>query len=66
MKRGEEQGEWSTCLLSTGISLALDRRLHESAAIPGPLNPKGEVLLGVTLESPDGVANCEQDFLRAD
>src|ERR1700746_4076998 len=27
---------------------------------PWPLNPKGELLLGVKLESPEGVANCEQ------
>ena len=27
---------------------------------PWPLKPKGELLLGVKLESPEGVANCEQ------
>ena len=27
---------------------------------PWPLNPAGELLLGVKLESPEGVANCEQ------
>src|SRR5437868_424950 len=27
---------------------------------PWPLNPNGELLLGVKLESPEGVANCEQ------
>ena len=27
---------------------------------PWPLNPKGELLLGVKLESPEGVANCEE------
>ena len=27
---------------------------------PWPLNPKGELLLGVKLESPEGIANCEQ------
>lgn len=26
---------------------------------PWPLNPKGELLLGVKIESPEGVANCE-------
>lgn len=26
---------------------------------PWPLNPKGDLLLGVKLESPEGVANCE-------
>ena len=28
-------------------------------ADPWPLNPKGELLLGVKIESPEGVANCE-------
>jgi len=27
---------------------------------PWPLNPKGELFLGVKLESPEGVANCEE------
>jgi 4-hydroxy-2-oxoheptanedioate aldolase len=27
---------------------------------PWPLNPKGELLLGVKIESPEGVANCEE------
>jgi 4-hydroxy-2-oxoheptanedioate aldolase len=27
---------------------------------PWPLNPSGELLLGVKLESPEGVANCEE------
>jgi 4-hydroxy-2-oxoheptanedioate aldolase len=27
---------------------------------PWPLNPKGELLLGVKLESPEGVAHCEE------
>jgi len=27
---------------------------------PGPLNPRGELLLGVKLESPEGVANCDE------
>ena len=27
---------------------------------PWPLNPKGELMLGVKLESPEGVANCEE------
>lgn len=29
-------------------------------ADPWPLNPNGELLLGVKLESPEGVANCER------
>src|ERR1700751_3651597 len=27
---------------------------------PWPLNPRGELLLGVKIESPEGVANCEE------
>ena len=27
---------------------------------PWPLNPRGELLLGIKLESPEGVANCEE------
>ena len=27
---------------------------------PWPLNPRGELLLGVKLESPEGVASCEE------
>ncbi len=27
---------------------------------PWPLNPKGELLLGVKLESPEGIAHCEE------
>jgi 4-hydroxy-2-oxoheptanedioate aldolase len=27
---------------------------------PWPLNPRGELLLGVKLESPEGIANCEE------
>jgi 2-keto-3-deoxy-L-rhamnonate aldolase RhmA len=27
---------------------------------PWPLNPDGELLLGVKLESPEGIANCEE------
>ena len=27
---------------------------------PWPLNPQGELLLGVKLESPTGIANCEE------
>jgi 4-hydroxy-2-oxoheptanedioate aldolase len=27
---------------------------------PWPLNPQGELLLGVKLESPEGIANCEE------
>ncbi len=31
-----------------------------ACADPWPLNPQGELLLGVKLESPEGVANCEE------
>ena len=34
-------------------------RVH-GACDPWPLNPRGELLLGVKLESPEGVANCEE------
>jgi len=27
---------------------------------PWPLNPRGELLLGIQLESPEGIANCEE------
>jgi 4-hydroxy-2-oxoheptanedioate aldolase len=27
---------------------------------PWPINPDGELLLGVKLESPEGIANCEE------
>ena len=27
---------------------------------PWPLNPQGELLLGVKLESPEGIAHCEE------
>jgi len=33
---------------------------YEQKADPWPLNPRGELLLGVKLESPEGVANCEE------
>jgi 4-hydroxy-2-oxoheptanedioate aldolase len=29
-------------------------------AEPWPLNPKGELLLGVKIESPTGIANCDE------
>src|SRR5438445_9020063 len=33
---------------------------YQARCDPWPLNPKGELLLGVKLESPEGIANCEQ------
>lgn len=34
-------------------------RHYPELADPWPLNPQGELLLGVKIESPEGVANCE-------
>ena len=39
-----------------GVSEADYREL----AAPWPLNPRGELLLGVKLESPEGIAHCEE------
>src|SRR5207244_2235871 len=33
---------------------------YRDLADPWPLNPQGELLLGVKLESPEGVAHCEE------
>jgi 2-keto-3-deoxy-L-rhamnonate aldolase RhmA len=37
----------------------IDATDYIARAEPWPLNPKGELMLGVKLESPEGVANCE-------
>lgn len=37
----------------------LDGETYLHRCDPWPLNPQGELLLGVKLESPEGVANCE-------
>jgi 4-hydroxy-2-oxoheptanedioate aldolase len=37
----------------------LDDQAYFSRCDPWPLNPEGELLLGVKLESPEGVAHCE-------
>ena len=37
----------------------VSERDYPVLADPWPLNPKGELLLGVKIESPEGVANCE-------
>jgi 2-keto-3-deoxy-L-rhamnonate aldolase RhmA len=37
----------------------LDTEAYLEQCDPWPLNPNGELLLGVKLESPEGVANCE-------
>ena len=37
----------------------LSERAYLDRCDPWPLNPRGELMLGVKLESPEGVANCE-------
>ena len=37
----------------------LGREAYMECCEPWPLNPRGELLLGVKIESPEGVANCE-------
>ena len=38
----------------------IDQQEYFERCEPWPLNPKGELLLGVQLESPPGVAHCEE------
>ena len=38
----------------------LDQQEYFARCEPWPLNPAGELLLGVKIESPPGVANCEE------
>jgi 4-hydroxy-2-oxoheptanedioate aldolase len=38
----------------------LAREAYMERCDPWPLNPRGELLLGVKIESPEGVAGCEQ------
>src|SRR6266481_300662 len=38
----------------------LDQQEYFGRCEPWPLNPKGELLLGVKIESPPGVANCDE------
>jgi 4-hydroxy-2-oxoheptanedioate aldolase len=38
----------------------LDQQQYFERAEPWPLNPKGELLLGVKIESPKGVEHCEE------
>jgi 4-hydroxy-2-oxoheptanedioate aldolase len=49
------RGSEATAAAIWGISEAEYRELCE----PWPLNPDGELLLGVKLESPEGIAQCE-------
>ena len=50
------KGSESTCAPIWGLS----GDEYVQRADPWPLNPQGELLLGVKLESPEGVANCEE------
>jgi 2-keto-3-deoxy-L-rhamnonate aldolase RhmA len=50
------RGSEATAAAIWGISEAEYRERAE----PWPLNPAGELLLGIKLESPEGVANCDQ------
>jgi len=50
------RGSEATAAAIWGISEAEYRERCE----PWPLNPKGELLLGVKLESPEGIAHCEE------
>lgn len=50
------KGSESTCAPIWG----LNGDDYVQRADPWPLNPDGELLLGVKLESPEGVANCEE------
>jgi 4-hydroxy-2-oxoheptanedioate aldolase len=49
------RGSESTAAPIWGVS----QTEYFARADPWPLNPEGELLLGVKLESPEGVANCE-------
>jgi len=50
------RGSEATAAAIWGISEAEYRERCE----PWPLNPRGELLLGVKLESPEGIAHCEE------
>jgi len=50
------RGSEATAAAIWGVSEAEYRELAE----PWPLNSKGELLLGVKLESPEGIAHCEE------
>src|SRR5205085_11206322 len=45
---------------STVLIYGLTTKEYMERCEPLSLNPKGELLLGVKLESPEGVANCEE------
>jgi 4-hydroxy-2-oxoheptanedioate aldolase len=50
------RGSEATASAIWGVSPAEYMELAD----PWPLNPKGELLLGVKLESPEGIAHCEE------
>jgi 4-hydroxy-2-oxoheptanedioate aldolase len=50
------RGSEATAAPIWGVSEAEYRELAD----PWPLNPEGELLLGVKLESPEGIAHCEE------
>ena len=52
---GRGRGSEATAAVVWGVSAAD----YMECCDPWPLNPAGELLLGVKIESPEGVANCE-------
>jgi 2-keto-3-deoxy-L-rhamnonate aldolase RhmA len=44
---------------TAGIIWGIDEPEYQQRCDPWPLNPAGELMLGVKIESPEGVANCE-------
>ena len=50
------RGSEATAASIWGVTEAEYRELAD----PWPLNPKGELLLGIKLESPEGIAHCEE------
>ena len=53
--RQRGRGSEATAAAAWGVS----HQDYMERSDPWPLNPKGELLLGVKVESPEGVANCE-------
>ena len=50
------RGSEATAMAVWGVS----QDEYMATCDPWPLNPDGEILLGVKLESPEGIANCEE------
>ena len=44
---------------TAGIIWGVDEPAYHQCADPWPLNPNGELMLGVKIESPEGVAHCD-------